>query len=242
MKTFTTYAEIEKLCEAMILDYQKQKKYEAVFCVDIEGFVTEYLGLDIVYENFAEEDPGRIGFFSDGKRPLRLSRDGRIQDIVFPENTIVIDRYLLDPCESGRKRFAIAHEGAHMVVKRHVPFRHESYAFYSEFDRDTSYTKTLLREMMNLQESYANRTAACLLMPRFMVDRILEQHNEGKRLMAYEGMILSKTGKIRIQRMADAAGVSFTAFFTRLQELKLIDLRPVEEYFRSDLAVGGCVP
>ena len=60
--------------------------------------------------------------------------------------------------------------------------------------------------------------------------------------MAYEGMILSKTGKIRIQRMADAAGVSFTAFLTRLQELKLIDLRPVEEYFRSDLAVGGCVP
>lgn len=50
-------------------------------------------------------------------------------------------------------------------------------------------------------------------MPRFMVDRILERHNAGKRLTVYEGMILSKNGKIRVQRMADAAGVSFTAFF-----------------------------
>lgn len=161
MKTFTTYAEIEKLCDAMILDYQKQKKYEAVFCVDIEGFVTEYLGLDIMYESFAEEDPGRIGFFSDGKRPLRLFRDEKRQEIIFPENTIVIDQYLLNPCESGRKRFAIAHEGAHMVIKRHVPFRHESHAFYSEFNGDVEYTKALIREMMNLQESFANRAAAC---------------------------------------------------------------------------------
>lgn len=242
MKAFTTFEEIEKLCEAMILDYHKQAKYEAVFCVDIEGFVTEYLGLDIVYESIYEADPGRIGFFSDGKLPVSLMRDGMKQQIVFPKNTVVIDRYLLNPLESGRKRFTIAHEGAHMVIDKHIPFSYQSPAFYSEFDKDLDYSAELIRQMTCFQESYANRAAACFLMPRFLVDRILKWHNGGKHLLAYEGMILSKAGKIRVQRMADAAGVSFSAFFTRLRELNLVDIRPAEEYFRTSLTAGGTVP
>lgn len=60
--------------EAMIKDFMKRKHYTNAHCVDIEAFVTEYLGIPIVYETFAEPDPGRIGFLSDGIRPLWVVR------------------------------------------------------------------------------------------------------------------------------------------------------------------------
>lgn len=58
MKRFTSNDEIENLCEAMIKDFFKSKHYTNVMCVDIEAFVREYLGVPIVYETFAEPDPG----------------------------------------------------------------------------------------------------------------------------------------------------------------------------------------
>ena len=115
MKRFTSNDEIEDLCEAMIKDFFKSKHYTNVTCVDIEAFVKEYLGVPIVYESFAEPDPGRVGFLSDGRRPLMVRRNGKVEEITFPPRTAVIERFLLGPRESARKRFTIAHEGAHDV-------------------------------------------------------------------------------------------------------------------------------
>lgn len=109
MKRFTTNGEIEILCEAMIKDFFKSKRYTKMLCVDIEAFVTEYLGIPIVYETFAEPDPGRIGFLSDGKRPLWVARDSIKQQVVFPPNTVVLDKFLLNAKERARKRFTIAY-------------------------------------------------------------------------------------------------------------------------------------
>ena len=111
MKRFTSNGEIENLCEAMIKDFFKSKHYTNVTCVDIEAFVREYLGVPIVYETFAEPDPGRIGFLSDGKRPLLVRRGEQAEQVVFPARTAVIEKYLQNPKESARKRFTIAHEG-----------------------------------------------------------------------------------------------------------------------------------
>jgi len=116
VKKFTTYDEIENLCEAMIKDFMKRKHYTNSRCVDIEAFVTEYLGIPIVYETFAESDPGRIGFLSDGKRPVWVMREKRKTQVVFPERTAVIEKCLQKPNEIGRKRFTIAHEGAHYII------------------------------------------------------------------------------------------------------------------------------
>lgn len=90
MKKFTTYSEIENLCEAMIKDFMKRKYYTNAHCVDIEAFVTEYLGIPIVYETFAEPDPGRIGFLSDGIRPLWVVRGNEKKQVLFPKNTVVL--------------------------------------------------------------------------------------------------------------------------------------------------------
>ena len=238
MKKFTTYDEIENLCEAMIKDFMKRKHYTNSRCVDIEAFVTEYLGIPIVYETFAESDPGRIGFLSDGKRPVWILRDQRKTQVVYPERTAVIEKYLQKPNEIGRKRFTIAHEGAHYILGKHVPLQSKA-AFYSNFDGELIYSSEMLHEMMSLNESLTNRAAACCLMPRFLVQRSLNRHNNGDPLIAYDGYIMPQATKLMIQKMADAMGVSYTAFFNRLKEQDLFEMRPIEEYLQSEFYCGG---
>ena len=238
MKKFTTYDEIENLCEAMIKDFMKRKHYTNSRCVDIEAFVTEYLGVPIVYETFAEPDPGRIGFLSDGKRPVWVIREKRKTQVVFPERTAVIEKCLQSPSEIGRKRFTIAHEGAHYILGKHIPLQSKA-AFYSNFDGELTYSNDMLHEMMSINESLTNRAAACCLMPRFLVQRNLNRHNNGNRLIAYDGYVMPQQPKIIIQKMADTLGVSYTAFFNRLKELDLFEIRPIEEYLQSEFYCGG---
>ena len=240
MKRFTSNDEIENLCEAMIKDFFKSKHYTNVTCVDIEAFVREYLGVPIVYETFAEPDPGRVGFLSDGKRPLLVRRGSKVEQVVYPARTAVIEKYLLSPKESARKRFTIAHEGAHDVLDRHIPLQTSpGAAFHSEYDPEMSYTTDLLKEMLNINECFTNRAAACLLMPGFLVARVLKRHNDSRKVILYENGILSQDQKLLIQKMADTLGVSYTAFYHRLGELDLFDRRPIEEYLHSGLCYGG---
>ena len=240
MKRFTTNDEIENLCEAMIKDFFKSKHYTNVMCVDIEAFVREYLGVPIVYETFAEPDPGRIGFLSDGKRPLLVRRGGKTEQVLFPARTAVIESYLQNPKESARKRFTIAHEGAHDFMDRHIPLQASpAAAFHSEFDPEMTYTPDMLKTMLNVNECFTNRAAACFLMPGFLVARVLKRHNNSQKVILYDNGILSQDQKILVQKMANALGVSYRAFYNRLMELNLFDRRPVEEYLHAGLRYGG---
>ena len=242
MKRFTSNDEIEDLCEAMIKDFFKSKHYTNVRCVDIEAFVREYLGISIVYETFAEADPGRVGFLADGSRPLSIVREGNKEEVIFPAGTAVIEKYLLNPQESARKRFTIAHEGAHDIIGKHIPIQTSpAAAFHSEYDPEASYTKDLLKEMLSINECFTNRAAACLLMPRFLVERVLKHHNDSKKVILYENNVLAQEQKLLIQKMADTLGVSFTAFRIRLSELELFEIRPIEEYLHTGLCYGGAV-
>ncbi len=243
MKKFTSYDEIETLCEAMIKDFFRGKHYTNVLCVDIEAFVKEYLGIPIVYESFAEPDPGRVGFYADGERPLLVNRGNRKKNVVYPARTIVIEKYLLQPKESARKRFTISHEGAHDVLGRHIPIQTSpAAAFHSEYDPDMSYSQEMLHEMMSVNECFTNRAAACLLMPRFLVERVIRRHNNFQKVVVYcteDGTVLSQDQKLLIQKMADTMGTSYTAFSTRLRELDLYETKPMEEYLHSGLCYGG---
>ena len=240
MRSFTSYDEIESLCQAMIRDFFRSRHNTSGLCVDIEAFVKDYLGLQIVYESFAEQDPGRIGFLSDGIRPLLVWRDGWKRPVVFPEDTMVIESALLNPKENARRRFTIAHEGSHHMMIRHIPIQsNPTAAFHSEFDRENEYTPEMLKDMLTLNECYTNRAAACFLMPGFLVDRVIKRYNRGRPVTIYESGILSQDQKLLIQKMADAMGASYTAFYHRLRELNLFNVRPVEEYIHDDLCYGG---
>ncbi len=238
MKKFTTYSEIENLCEAMIKDFMKRKRCHSSRCVDIEAFVTDYLGITIHYESFAEPDPGRIGFLSDGNRPIWIRKNGKPRQVVFPDRTAVIEKSLQQPEQIARKRFTIAHEGAHFILNQHVPLQAPS-AFHSDFDGKIIYSADMLREMMSINEAFANRAAACCLMPLFLVKHNLKKYNKGKKISVYEDYVLAQNEKLIIQKMADAMGVNYSPLFSRLRELNLFEIRPIEEYLESKFYHGG---
>ena len=162
------------------------------------------------------------------------------QQIVFPQRTAVIESYLLSPKESARKRFTIAHEGAHDVINRHIPAQASpAAAFHSEFDPEMNYPRDMLKELLSVNESFTNRTAACLLMPGFLVERALKRYNDSRKVIIYEGGVLAQDQKFLIQKMANAMGVSYSAFRIRLMELDQYEVRPVEEYLHAGLRYGG---
>ena len=80
MRIFS-YEELDELGEGLIRQYLG-KEAERTCCVDIEGFVTDFLKLPLLYRSFAEEDSDKIGFIADpsarlrerGRCPARVSR------------------------------------------------------------------------------------------------------------------------------------------------------------------------
>ena len=118
MRIFS-YEELDELGEGLIRQYLG-KEAERTCCVDIEGFVTDFLKLPLLYRSFAEEDSDKIGFIADGVTPLRVYENGAVVRRVYPGGTIVIERCLRREHESGRRRFTISHECAHYIMDRAV--------------------------------------------------------------------------------------------------------------------------
>ena len=70
MKTLVTNAELEQVGEGLIRKYMGEK-HPPPRCVDIEGFISDYLRLSIVYASIAETGQGekRGSVPRGGERP-----------------------------------------------------------------------------------------------------------------------------------------------------------------------------
>ena len=79
MRSYISYDELEELGETIVRAYISKTRRYNTHCVDIDGLVTDYLGLTVVYETIAEDDPNKIAFLSNGKRPLHVIRNGFIK-------------------------------------------------------------------------------------------------------------------------------------------------------------------
>jgi hypothetical protein len=64
-------------------------------CVDIIGLTADYLNMPIFIEEFANPETGRNGYYSDGEQQLEIVRDGHIQSVTFPKNSMVLDKRLV---------------------------------------------------------------------------------------------------------------------------------------------------
>ena len=110
MSTYISNRELEELGEGLTRHYLENAHVQmAARCIDIEG-LANYLGMTVVFETFAEEDRDKVGFLADGRTPLKIRRKGSIVSFCFPLGTIVLDSFLRQDKESGRRRFTIAHE------------------------------------------------------------------------------------------------------------------------------------
>lgn len=234
MSNYISYSELEELGEGLIRHYLEQTHIcKADRCIDIEG-LANYLGLKVVFEIFAEEDPDKIGFLSDGKTMLKVMRDGRVIPVCFPLGTIVLDTFLLQDRESGRRRFTIAHEIAHHVLDRHNPMPQ----FHRIYDSEKEYTIQELKAHLTMTESQADRLAAAILMPRFTVLQALQDFNKGQKVKVYGQAVYANEDRKVIRKMASQAGVSFAAMQIRLQELDLLEFHPLDEYVEERI-LGG---
>ena len=103
MYTYMSKDELEVTGNGIVEDYFRKFPNKSPLKIDIEHFIIQYLNLNINYESFADSD--KLGFLSDGETTVEIWREGRIVPVLFPTNTIVIDRYLLNPKELNRRRF-----------------------------------------------------------------------------------------------------------------------------------------
>jgi len=237
LKTLVTNAELEQVGEGLIRKYIGDK-HPPPRCIDIEGFISDFLHLPIVYAPIAETDRDKIGFLSDGKYPLKVYEGGQIVERVFPVGTVVIDRFLLRDDRSGQRRFTLAHEAAHIIFERMSPLA-PGPCFNRYFDAEQSYSIYELRDRLNLCETQTDRLASVLLMPRFLTERTLAEHTGGHLIPVYGNGVLKSRDKVTVQTMANELGVSFSALLNRLRVLARLDYRDISEYIDSEMRFGG---
>ena len=94
MKHFIPKRELDELGTGVVLTYIKKSGIAGLpRCVDIEG-IANSMGLNVVYETYAEDDYDKIGFLSDGITPLKVKRGNKIVPFLFPLGTIVVEANL----------------------------------------------------------------------------------------------------------------------------------------------------
>lgn len=198
--------------------------------VDIDA-IAEYLGLTVLYEQFAEDDMDKIGFASDGKNTLTIIRDGRKQRMVFLKNTVVLDRFLLNSEENSRRRFTLAHEISHLLLN-HADPTHTAPCFNRIYDTERTYSMDELRERMNLGECQANAMAAMILMPEDLLAASVYRHFRRKKIPVYGDCVFLPKMKPALQKMSEELSVSYTAMLIQLRKYELLEDRDMSEYFK----------
>ena len=237
MKDYISNRELEELGNGLVSGFIKWSGMtQAPKCIDIVG-IANFLGLKVVFEHFAEEEPDKIGFLSDGKTPLKILRNGEVVSFCFPLGTIVLDSVLRADRESGRCRFTIAHEIAHYVICRHNPVPQ----FHRIYDSERNYSAEEMKRRLTAEEAQADRLAAVILMPEGTVKKALLDFHGGIPISMYGDTVIHGEDKKTIHKMAGSLGVSYTALLIRLKELRLLDYRPISEYVDTTLR-GGVLP
>ncbi len=227
-KELVTNEQLEGVCEGFVTDFMKAHYGHDVQQVDVNLFATEYLGLDVQFAHFAENQNGqicRVGYLSDGEIPVPVEVNGKKGFKVYPVKTVVLESRLRQTGkeEDLRKlRFTMAHECGHWIM-----------IHYNTKDADEPRpTKLSVEEQLDRQqirEDQANRCAAIILMPRFLMMEALQKLNEGQKIPLYGEVALTRKHDRIVQKMADSMGVNYMPMRYRLGELELYEPHPMQE-------------
>ena len=98
MKRICNQNDIERVSAEVLVAYFRKMGLDGTIpnYVDIDEFVTKYLKCNVVIEDIYQSSDC-LGYLSYGINPLRVYRDGKVCEVIFPANTIVLDRYLYNP-------------------------------------------------------------------------------------------------------------------------------------------------
>lgn len=212
--------QIDIICSELTDMYTEKKLDEGTLItqIDIEDFVLKILGCTIAYENIAE-DADCLGFLSDGISPLPVIRNEKTMSIVFPKDTIVIDKFLNDPNQDNLKRQIIAHEAGHVIKNRMCgvtvsEFNHAGGIELRSVDD--------IHKRLSIKEAEANKFALSLLMPEGMVAMLMHKLYGDERIKKHIDNTLNGKDAYRVSLMAKILGVSYASMFIRLMNLGMI--------------------
>lgn len=234
MQVYISNREIEQIAEGLV---QVSCGEPPPKCIDIDG-IAAYLGITVIYEQIAENDPDKIGFASDGVTPLIVWRNGRKSSVVFPKDTVVLETLLLNPSEKTRRQFVLAHEVSHILIWRADPI-HVAACFNRVYDAERTYSLGELHERMSLEECQANTMAAMILMPRAVLTDSVRRHIRRKTIPVYGDCIFLPKMKPALQKMSVELGVSYSTMLIQLRKYGLLEQRSMEEYFKKTMTDGG---
>lgn len=223
---FMNNDEIELTCSQMLDQYFTSigARNKILPSIDIDSFVMNYLHCTVVYENITTNS-NCIGFASDGITKLWISRNGRKREVLYPRDTIVLDKYLTTPGNESKRRFILGHEAGHVITSR--IYGNQAAYYNHAFDSEANYNQQLLTDQFNIYETQADRISACLLMPKPIVLKYLETYLNTHKVTRYENYGISKYDQAMLLRIASEMKVSITTLMIRLKELNLIEVRPL---------------
>lgn len=234
MQNYVSQNEADELCLGLLRDYIGKGK-ELPICIDIEGFLTQYLGATLIYENISERNGDVIAFTSDGEHTLHVVRDGKVQEVLFSKKTVVLDRFLLRVEESARRRFAMAHEGGHILDEHISPYP----AFKAEYNFTNQYEFKEFRERMNFSEHHADRIGAATICPLPSLERALREYNAGRRVPLYGDSVFPKREKVILRKMADAMGITHSVLVYRMKRFGMFSYHPIDEFIIKEFRQAG---
>ena len=218
--------EIELTCSQMLDQYFTSLgvKDQILPLVDIDNFVLNYLHCTVVYESIVGRS-NCLGFVSDGVTKIDITRNGRKRSVLYDRDVIVLDKVLTMPSFESKRRFVLGHEAGHVITNR--IYGNEAAYHNRAFDCEAQFNKALIIEQFNIYETQADRISACLLMPKKIILKHMENYLNAHKVINYEEVGISRYDKSMLLRIANEMKVSITAFMIRLKELNLIETKPL---------------
>ena len=154
-------------------------------------------------------------------------------EVLYPRKTMVIDKCYLAPDQRERCRFNMAHEAGHYLMTKLCNTN------VASFNRDMDLSEYIPTEQLhnafNINESRANKIAAAILLPRFVVENALKRFNKGEPIRIYGENVFDPEGRVIMKQMADLLGVRFQPLFIRLRQFGLLDYHPLEELLMKQI-------
>ena len=233
MQVYVSNREIEQIAEGLV---EVSCGKPPPKCIDIDR-IARFLGITVVYEQIAEDDPDKIGFAANGSQALKVFRNVVRSAVVFPKDYIVLEQFLQRPEERCRCRFVKAHEISHILLCRADPTQNAA-CFNRLYDTERTYSVAELHDRWNLGECQANAMAAMLLMPRTVLTASVRRHIHRKRIPVYGDCVFLPEMKPAMRRMADELGVSYSSMLIQLKKYELLEEREMPEYFQLMMKGG----
>ncbi len=212
--------DLEKISRKFLLPYLRL--YDSPLeCIDPTDFAEKMCGIRFEFTDTTDIRFTRplLGITSPGKVEVNFhNKDHSVHAIQLDGKTAFIDQKLAEEGNTGRLNFTKMHEVAHQLLIFMYP---EEYDFKRQPVLCRFADERCSRPITDWPEWQTNVLASCLLLPRELVLKQMQQFGLGDKIRMLNRVFAAREYE-QFSQMADALGVSKTALSIRMVQLGLI--------------------